>query len=132
MWEYTKRLQEKAKIPLLIACNLERGGSGGNGGLTDGTYISSPMGCAATDDPQAAYQLAEVACREGGAGGVNWTFEPIVDIDFNPENPITNVRTYGSSPERILRIISSSFISGLISLHKAGCFIWAHITVGAP
>lgn len=104
MWEYTKRLQEKAKIPLLIACNLERGGSGGNGGLTDGTYISSPMGCAATDDPQAAYQLAEVACREGGAGGVNWTFEPIVDIDFNPENPITNVRTYGSSPERILRM----------------------------
>lgn len=104
MREYTERIQKKAKIPLLIACNLERGGSGGNGGLTDGTYVSSPMGCAATDDAQSAYRLAEVACREGGVAGVNWTFEPIVDIDLNPGNPITNVRTYGSSPERILRM----------------------------
>lgn len=104
MRDFSLRLQKKAKIPLLVACNLERGGSGGNGGLTDGTYISSPMGCAATDDPQTAYNLAKVACREGGAGGVNWTFEPIVDIDRNPENPITNVRTYGSDPERIIRM----------------------------
>ena len=28
----------------------------------------------------------------------------IIDIDRNPENPITNVRTYGSDPERILRM----------------------------
>lgn len=104
MREFSERLQKKAKIPLLVACNLERGGSGGNGGLTDGTYVSSPMGCAATDDPETAYDLAAVACREGGAGGVNWTFEPIVDIDWNPQNPITNVRTYGSDPERIIRM----------------------------
>lgn len=32
MHEFSKRLQAKAKIPLLVACNLERGGSGGNGG----------------------------------------------------------------------------------------------------
>ena len=104
MHEYSSRLQKKAKIPLLIACNLERGGSGGNGGLTDGTYVTSPMGCAATDDPQSAYALAEIACKEGGACGINWTFEPIVDIDINPENPITNVRTYGSDPDRIIRM----------------------------
>ena len=104
MHEFSKRLQAKAKIPLLVACNLERGGSGGTGGLTDGTYVSSPMGCAATDDPQTAYELATVACREGGAGGVNWTFEPIIDIDMNPENPITNVRTYGSNPDRIIKM----------------------------
>lgn len=104
MREFSARLQKRAKIPLLVACNLERGGSGGNGGLTDGTYISSPMGCAATDDPKTAYDLAQVACKEGGAGGVNWTFEPIVDIDMNPENPITNVRTYGSDPDRIIRM----------------------------
>ena len=101
---FTERLQKRAKIPLLVACNLERGGSGGNGGLTDGTYVTSPMGCAATNDARDAYTLARIACREGGAGGVNWTFEPIVDIDRNPENPITNVRTYGSDPERIIRM----------------------------
>ena len=47
MHDFSERLQKKAKIPLLISCNLERGGSGGNGGLTNGTYVASPMGCAA-------------------------------------------------------------------------------------
>lgn len=102
MNEVSRCLQSKAKVPLLIACNLERGGSGGNGGLTDGTYISSPMGAAATDDPAMEYKLGLVAAREGAACGINWTFEPIIDIDRNPENPITNVRTFGSDPDRII------------------------------
>ncbi|MBQ6493535.1 MAG: glycoside hydrolase family 3 protein [Erysipelotrichaceae bacterium] len=102
MWEFTRRIQQNAKVPLLIACNLERGGKGGNGGLIDGTYVASPMGAAATNDPHYAHELARVACEEGGACGVNWTFEPIIDIDRNPENPITNVRTFGSDIEKIL------------------------------
>ena len=102
MNEVSRLLQERAKVPLLIACNLERGGSGGNGGLTDGTYIASPMGAAATNDPEMEYKLGQVAAREGVACGINWTFEPIIDIDRNPENPITNVRTFGSDPDRII------------------------------
>ncbi len=104
MREYSKRIQARANIPLLIACNLERGGKGGNGGLTDGTYVGSPMGVAACDDERLAYDLARVATEEGGACGVNWTFEPIIDIDRNPENPITNVRTFGSDVEKILKL----------------------------
>ena len=104
MYEFSKKVQAQAKVPLLIACNLERGGSGGNGGLIDGTYVASPMGVAATNDPKAAYNLAKVACEEGGACGVNWTFEPIIDIDLNPENPITNVRTFGSDCAKIVEM----------------------------
>jgi len=102
MWDFSNRIQKAAKVPLLVACNLERGGKGGNGGLIDGTYVSSPMGAAATGDPHYSHELARVACEEGGACGVNWTFEPIIDIDRNPENPITNVRTFGSDIEKIL------------------------------
>lgn len=97
-------LQAKSRIPLLVASNLERGGSGGNGGLSDGTYFGSPMQVAATDDEEQAYRLGTIAGREGSAAGINWTFEPIVDIDFNFHNPITNVRTYGSDPARVLRM----------------------------
>lgn len=102
MNQVSRLLQDKAKVPLLIACNLERGGSGGNGGLTDGTYVASPMGAAATGDPLQEYHLGLVAAREGAAAGINWTFEPIVDLDCNPENPITNVRTFGSDPDRVI------------------------------
>lgn len=107
MREYSLLLQEHSKIPLLIACNLERGGSGGNGGLTDGTYMASPMGIAATDDASYAKKLGLIAGREGAAVGINWTFEPILDIDRNCENPITNVRTYGSNPDRIIQMASA-------------------------
>jgi len=97
-------LQGKSRIPLLVASNLERGGSGGNGGLLDGTYFGAPMQVAATDDETQAYRLGTIAGREGSAVGINWTFEPIIDIDYNFNNPITNVRTYGSDPQRVLRM----------------------------
>lgn len=106
MREFSSWIQSHAKIPLLIACNLERGGSGGNGGLTDGTYMASPMGVAATGEREQAIRLGRIAAREGAAVGVNWTFEPIIDIDHNFGNPITNVRTYGSDPDRIVEMAS--------------------------
>ena len=34
--------------------------------------------------------------------GCNWAFAPVVDIDRNWRNPITNVRTYGDDPDRVL------------------------------
>lgn len=104
MREFSTLLQGKSEIPLLVACNLERGGSGGNGGMEDGTYIASPMGVAATDEEETAYKLGEVCAAEGASVGINWTFEPIIDIDINPENPITNVRTYGSDCDRIIKM----------------------------
>ena len=112
------RLQQLARIPLLIACNLERGGRGGNGGLTDGTYVASPMGVAATADPIHAYRTGLVAAREGAAAGVNWTFEPIIDIDLNPDNPITNVRTYGSDVDTIIAM-AKGYIDGCRELGMA-------------
>lgn len=111
MREMSLELQARSKVPLLVACNLERGGSGGNGGLTDGTYVASPMGIAATDDPAHAYRYGLVAGREGAAAGINWTFGPIVDIDLNPDNPITNVRSYGSDADRVIAM-AKGYIDG--------------------
>ncbi|MCD7765934.1 MAG: glycoside hydrolase family 3 protein, partial [Lachnospiraceae bacterium] len=43
-----------------------------------------------------------VAAKEGAALGLNWSFAPIVDIDMEFHNPITNVRTFGSDPDRVI------------------------------
>lgn len=96
-----KVLQDNSKIPLLISANLE---AGGNGIAADGTYFGKQMQVAATDDEEMAYKLGLASGREGRAAGCNWAFAPIVDIDMNFRNPITNVRTYGSDPERVLRM----------------------------
>lgn len=92
-------LQENSKIPLLIGANLE---DGGIGIAVNGTAFGKQMQAAATDDPENGYRLGKISCSEGAAVGCNWAFAPVVDIDRNWRNPITNVRTYGNDPERVL------------------------------
>ncbi|HPF86710.1 MAG TPA: glycoside hydrolase family 3 N-terminal domain-containing protein [Candidatus Limiplasma sp.] len=94
----TKILKDNFKIPMLIAANLEKGG---NGVLRQGTMLGSPTEIAATDDVTFAKRLGIICGREGAAVGVNWAFAPIIDIDYNFRNPITNTRTFGSDPARV-------------------------------
>lgn len=94
-------LQAHSRIPLLTAANVE---TGGDGIATDGTAYGSQMGVAAANDASFAYELGEIAAKEGAAVGLNWAFGPVADIDLNYRNPITNVRTFGSDPERVLQL----------------------------
>jgi beta-N-acetylhexosaminidase len=96
-----RALQEASDIPMLLAANVE---DGGNGMIEEGTFYGKPLQVAASDDEQGAYKLGEIAGRESSAVGGNWAFAPIVDIDYNWRNPITNLRTFGSDPERVLRM----------------------------
>lgn len=91
-------LQSTAKIPMLIAANLE---AGGNGVATDGTRIGAEMAIAATGSSDIAASLGDVCGREGSALGVNWAFAPIVDVDMNFRNPITNTRTFGADVDTV-------------------------------
>lgn len=91
--------QEACNVPLFYAANLE---DGGNGIAEGGTYMGRQMLVAATGDTRKAYQLGKICGREGAAIGINYAFAPVVDIDRNFRNPITNVRTYGSDPDKVL------------------------------
>lgn len=93
-------LDAAARIPLLKAANLEEGGAGA---ITDGTLFGWPMLVAASPDEEDATRFGRVCAAEGRSVGVNWTFSPVCDIDMNDLNPITNVRTCGSDPERVMR-----------------------------
>ena len=94
----SKYLTEHSKIPPLISANLEKGG---NGIVTEGTLVGAPLSVAATDNVENAVRLGTLCAREGKAVGANWAFAPIIDIDYNYRNPITNTRTFGSEPERV-------------------------------
>lgn len=107
--ETHRYLQECSEIPLMIAANLE---SGGNGIASDGTSFGKQMQVAATDNEDMAYKLGLVAGKEGRTVGCNWAFAPVIDIDYNFRNPITNTRTYGSDPDRVLRM-ATSYMKGI-------------------
>lgn len=99
-----KHIQENSAIPLLLAANLESGGDGiGN----EGTFFGRQIQVAASDQMEQAKRLGLIASREGAAVGCNWAFAPVVDIDMNYSNPITNVRTFGSDVNRVLHMASA-------------------------
>lgn len=94
-----KILQDNSKVPMLLAANLEAGGSGL---VSDGTTIGTPMGIAATGNVQNAVNFGKNVVKEASAVGGNWAFAPIVDIDYEWRNPITNTRTFGSDVDTII------------------------------
>lgn len=103
--EYVRRMSERSDVPLLFSGNFE---AGGNGVLTEGTFVASEMQVAATGDPKFAEQTAAVSAREGAEAGCNWSYAPIVDINYNFMSPVTCTRTYGSDPDTVIAMGTAS------------------------
>lgn len=103
-----EKLQKQARIPMLVAANLE---NGGNGALIEGTPFGSPLEISATQKKEYAYQLGNISSMEAGACGFNLSFAPVIDINRNWRNPITNTRTYGDDLDVIIEN-ASEYIKG--------------------
>lgn len=97
--EQNRFYQSQSKIPLLIACNCDNGGSGA---CTDGTHIATAAACGASPDEETSYHVGLVSGREGLAVGCNWTFGPVGDILFNWRNTIVNTRAYGEDADTVI------------------------------
>ena len=105
---FTNHFQKLAKIPLLIASDLERGA--GNQ-VTGATLFPPLMALGATDSEELAYEMGRITAVEGRALGIHMTYAPVVDVNINPDNPIINTRSVGEDPELVARI-TGAFIRG--------------------
>jgi len=104
----TNACQRWAKIPLLVASDLERG----LGSQIQGTTQFPPlMALGAVEKEDYVYRLGEITAREARAIGIHLTYAPVVDVNINPENPIINVRSFGEDPEDVSRL-AALFIKG--------------------
>ncbi|HEY9650401.1 MAG TPA: glycoside hydrolase family 3 N-terminal domain-containing protein [Coleofasciculaceae cyanobacterium] len=110
----TQQLQDWAKVPLLIAADIEEGVGQRFAGAT---WFSPPMaiGAVALDNIAKAQLYAEqmgaITAQEALAIGINWVLAPVVDVNNNPLNPVINVRSFGETPEMVSRL-ASAFIRG--------------------
>jgi beta-N-acetylhexosaminidase len=102
-------LQRAARIPLLIAADLE---SGPSMRVRGGTPFPGNMAVGATGREADAYAVGRVIALEGRAIGIHIVFAPVVDVNNNPANPIINTRSYGEDPALVGRL-GSAFIRGL-------------------
>ncbi len=94
-------MQKHSKIPMFIAGNME---AGMNTCSVTGTHVGCQMAIAATEDVHYASELGRIVGEEADALGMNWAFAPVIDIDNNWRNPITNTRTYGSDANRVAQM----------------------------
>jgi beta-N-acetylhexosaminidase len=101
-------LQDRSAVPLLAAGDLEHGAIA----LTDGTEFPWMMGAGAADDAELMTAMGQATAAEARYAGLHWTFAPVVDLNYNFDNPITNIRALSDQPERVIRL-ACAFVRGL-------------------
>ena len=94
--------QTRVGIPLFVSINHE-------GGvvvrITEGvTGFPGNMAIAASREHEYAYLAAALAAKELRAMGINMNLAPVLDVNDNPLNPIIGARSFGSSPEQVIKL----------------------------
>src|SRR5438309_3315987 len=98
------QLQTKAKIPLLVGADFERGAAMR---LDEGTSFPTAMALAAAGNPHDAYTMGKITTQEARAVGIQWIYAPDADVNNNPGNPIINTRSFGEDPARVSEFVSA-------------------------
>lgn len=98
--QLTNLAQQWADIPLLITFD----GEWGLGMRLDGTPEfprNRVLGCIQNDT--LIYRYGREVARELREIGVQVNLAPVADVDNNPDNPVINVRSFGSDPKLVAR-----------------------------
>ncbi|MGD1703644.1 glycoside hydrolase family 3 N-terminal domain-containing protein [Dapis sp. BLCC M229] len=109
-----QQLQSWAKIPLLLAADIEEGVGQRFAGAT---WFPPPMAIAAiaqTNLKKAqgyAETMGAITAQEAVAIGLNWILAPVVDVNNNPDNPVINIRAFGETTELVCQL-ARAFIRG--------------------
>lgn len=109
------KLQARAKTPLLIMSDMERGAGQQ---LTGATAFPCQMAVAAAIDLVSGdglglvTEMAESVAFEAKAAGVNAVLGPVLDVNSNPDNPIICTRAFSDEPNNVT-VLGEAYIAGL-------------------
>jgi beta-N-acetylhexosaminidase len=104
----TNRLQQLAKIPLLVGADFERGVAMR---VRRGTPFPDAMAVGAARQPELAYRMGLAIAEEARALGIHQNYAPVADINSNPLNPVINTRAFSDDPA-LVRAMVLAFIRG--------------------
>lgn len=113
-----ERLQREADIPFFIGVDMETGVGQTVHDRSMATEFAEQMAIGAIADlkdaERLAYEEGRVVSQQASYLGWNICFGPVVDVNINPENPITNIRAFGEDPD-IVATLAAAYIKGLQS-----------------
>ena len=108
-----KRLQEKARVPLMVASDAEWG----LGMRLDSTRsFPRAMTLGATRNPELVRLFGQVVGQSLRATGVHVNFAPVIDVNSNPLNPVIGSRSFGESVPWVSRL-GQAYADGLQDVH---------------
>ncbi|NIP30537.1 MAG: hypothetical protein GTO02_11245 [Candidatus Dadabacteria bacterium] len=113
--ETINRLQSLTTIPLLFACDAERGLSQV---LKGATYFPFLMSQGSINDVDLLKEQARVTSQEMAYCGFNLIFAPVLDTNLNVNNPIINIRSFGDDKSLVANL-GSEYIQ---EIQKNGIF----------
>ena len=96
-------LQRAVSIPLLVIANMEHGAAEWP---EYGTDFPSLMAAGAANDPGLIAELGKATAIEARHIGVNFCLTPVVDLNYNFDNPVVNIRSMGDQPDRVAHLAS--------------------------
>src|ERR1700733_5301506 len=102
-------MQRRAKIPLIIGADFERGTAMR---IDEGTSFPFAMAIGAAGNPRDAYTVGKITAIEARAAGVHWVFAPDADVNNNSDNPIINTRSFGEDPQHVSEFVAE-FVRGV-------------------
>ncbi|MEK7858234.1 MAG: glycoside hydrolase family 3 N-terminal domain-containing protein [Elusimicrobiota bacterium] len=114
---FTAQMQSLAKRPLLFNADYE---DGVFSQCPQATPLPSNMGIGASGDESLAERKGALTAKEAKALGVHWVLAPVVDLAVEPDNPIVNVRAFGSDPALVVRL-ARAYLKGLRSGGVLSC-----------
>lgn len=94
----TNHYQEISKYPILIAQDLEWGLSMR---LKDGMHFPKNITLEAIQDNDLIYKMGKEIGTQAKLIGVHMNLSPVLDVNRESENPAINVRSFGSSPQKV-------------------------------
>lgn len=96
-------LQDAAAVPILAGGDMEQGANT----LNDSTEFPRPMAMGAANDAELVRKIGQATAAEARYAGMHWNFSPVIDLNYNFLNPITNVRAFSDEPERVIRLATA-------------------------
>ncbi len=84
--------------------------------------LPNPMAWGACDDEALIEQGGKATAQLCRKNGIHWSFAPVVDINYNKDNPVINTRAVSDSPKQVAKI-AGAYLKGLQSegLMAGGC-----------
>lgn len=108
---YSDMANKFSPVPVIVSADVE---NGPENGVKGGGLLPYPMAWGACGDEKLINEAGKLTARICRKNGIQWTFAPVVDINYSFRSAETNVRAVSNDAETVIKI-AGAYADGLRS-----------------